>query len=327
MLCVCTDCEIGPACSDNVDNDGDAQIDCADADCAGNLRCIPETACADGLDNDLDEQIDCHDSQCNGLNNCQFGTETSCADAFDNDADGRSDCFDTDCTGTATCGAAEIDCTNGIDDDGDGAKDCADLGCKPNAACQVVETTCQDGFDNDGDGVADCDDSNCVNEIACAVPACPAGTQELVIAATDLPLAIPDSNPTGATSMIQITQPGTVQRVVVLYSAVHTWSGDMDISLMSPGTGAPGIDLSSGNGSSGDNYTDTIFSDNAPNLITGGTAPFTGPYKPEGMLSTLAGQPLAGAWKLLVADHAGSDVGSITRFQLDICYTPPPGGP
>lgn len=67
----------GEVCSNNVDDDGDAKIDCADAaECPGSNTCgigcvCPggngvgtETACADGTDNDGDLEIDCNDGNC-----------------------------------------------------------------------------------------------------------------------------------------------------------------------------------------------------------------------------------------------------------------------
>jgi subtilisin-like proprotein convertase family protein len=322
MLCVCTTCEVGPSCSDHTDNDGDGMTDCADPDCNGNIRCVPETNCTDHVDNDLDGQIDCQDQQCDGHNNCQFGHEVACGDGIDNDGDAQVDCFDLDCRITPLC-REETDCRNGVDDDMDGLPDCRDPGCLATAGfCQVAESNCNDMFDNDGDGLTDCADPTCVNTVICAVPACPAGTMPLTVAATDLPLAIPDSNPTGVTSTINVATTGQVRRVVVTFSATHTFDGDLSISLIAPGATPPGIDLSSTNGLGGDNYIDTIFSDAAGTAITAGMPPYTGPFRPEAPLAPLNNTPLAGAWKLLVKDGAASDLGDITKFEIAFCYAP-----
>jgi subtilisin-like proprotein convertase family protein len=42
-----------------------------------------------------------------------------------------------------------------------------------------------------------------------------------------------------------------------------------------------------------------------PNPITGGSAPFTGTFAPEGDLSVLNGEFSAGTWTLTVFDDAG----------------------
>jgi subtilisin-like proprotein convertase family protein len=324
MLCVCTDCEVGPNCSDTVDNDHDGTTDCADTDCATNLRCIPETACADGLDNDLDAKVDCLDDQCDGHNNCQFGNETSCHDAFDNDGDAHTDCTDSDCATTPLC-LIETNCTDHVDNDMDGLTDCADPGCFASSpGCQTSESTCDDDIDNDGDGLVDCADPNCQVGVTCAVTACPAGQQTLMLTATGVPVAIPDSSTVGATANITVPTTGTVNRVIATIGITHTYVGDLSVGLVAPGETSPGVSLANRVGSSGDNFTDTIFSDSAGTLITdiASMAPYTGPFKPDGTLSTLAGHALAGDWKLYAEDHAFSDTGNITKFQLFICYTP-----
>ena len=60
----------------------------------------PET-CEDNIDNDCDELIDCADSTCDGEEKgaffCEYQTETICGDGFDNDADGFIDGADSDC--------------------------------------------------------------------------------------------------------------------------------------------------------------------------------------------------------------------------------------
>jgi hypothetical protein len=56
-------------CTDGLDNDCDADYDCFDSDCAGDVACVcdpvPEI-CGDGIDNDCDGLIDCDDPDCNG---------------------------------------------------------------------------------------------------------------------------------------------------------------------------------------------------------------------------------------------------------------------
>ena len=54
-------------CGDRIDNDGDGDLDCADADCHPRPLCgggQPESACQDGRDNDHDMLMDCADPDC-----------------------------------------------------------------------------------------------------------------------------------------------------------------------------------------------------------------------------------------------------------------------
>jgi hypothetical protein len=62
------------------------------------------------------------------------------------------------------------------------------------------------------------------------------------------------------------------------------------------------VDLSSGNGGSGDNYTNTTFDDEAATAITAGSPPFTGNFRPEVALSAFDGQLPGGTWTLTIQD-------------------------
>ena len=143
-------------------------------------------------------------------------------------------------------------------------------------------------------------------------------------AAMGVPVAIPDSNSTGVTVNIPVSAMGTVQGTAVRFSATHTFVGDLGIYLRNP-AGAPsatGLDLSSGNGSTGDNYTNTIFSDAAAVAITAGTAPFTGLFRPEQALSVFNGSAANGTWTLRVADTSAIDTGTVTSAELALCVVP-----
>jgi hypothetical protein len=57
--------EVETNCEDRVDQDGDGDIDCADADCAFDFAACTETGkCGDNVDNDDDGSTDCDDSEC-----------------------------------------------------------------------------------------------------------------------------------------------------------------------------------------------------------------------------------------------------------------------
>lgn len=93
-------------------------------------------------------------------------------------------------------------------------------------------------------------------------------------------LAIPDNNPTGATSTINIPSScaNANNLTSVSINLTHTWTSDLSIFLVAPNLSQ--IDLSSGNGGSGDNYTNTVFSTSGT-AITAGVAPFTGTFTPD----------------------------------------------
>jgi subtilisin-like proprotein convertase family protein len=97
----------------------------------------------------------------------------------------------------------------------------------------------------------------------------------------------------------------------------HTWDGDLDIYLQAP-NGAFYL-LSRDNGGLGDNYTNTTFSATAATNITGGSAPFSGSFIPQGgagNFAALNGTSINGTWCLWVADDLIGDQGTILNWSL-----------
>jgi len=79
-----------------------------------------------------------------------------------------------------------------------------------------------------------------------------------------------------------------------------------------------------GNNNSGDNFTNTVFDDEATQPIAGvssGNAPFTGSFRPDQALSAFDGENQGGVWTLKVRDNAGSDTGTINSWSLVDGYT------
>ena len=134
---------------------------------------------------------------------------------------------------------------------------------------------------------------------------------------TDVPKTISDNST--ITSSITVTDNKIIQDVnVTIGSITHTYDGDLDIYLIAPDNTR--VELSTDNGSSGDNYTNTIFDDEATTSITSGSAPFTGSFKPEGTLSTLDGKNAQGVWKLEVTDDSSGDTGTLNSWSITFTY-------
>ena len=96
----------------------------------------------------------------------------------------------------------------------------------------------------------------------------------------------------------------------------HTWDADLDIWLFTPN--GDSIELSTGNGGSGDDYIGTVFDQEAATPITAGSPPFTGSFIPEGDLSTLYGSDAQGDWILRIEDTFGGDDGILQQWGIDI---------
>ena len=141
------------------------------------------------------------------------------------------------------------------------------------------------------------------------------------ISAADLPIDILETgNGTDTyTSVINVPNDAPITDVNVTISIQHDWNNDLDISLISPSGTV--IELSTDNGNDGENdYTNTVFDQEAGASITSGSSPFTGTFIPEGDLSSLYGEMSGGDWTLSVDDDFGfEDGGQILIFTLELC--------
>lgn len=122
----------------------------------------------------------------------------------------------------------------------------------------------------------------------------------------------------------------------------HTFVGDIGILLIGPGGQV--LELSTGNGGGGDNYTNTVFTDNTGAFITTGSPPFNGTFRPEGRVTNLNnpysntpplgthtfantynGTNADGVWTLYINDYVPVDVGELLDWSItfNVGGTPP----
>ena len=162
--------------------------------------------------------------------------------------------------------------------------------------------------------------------------------------------AIPDNDPTGATSVINNPTGGAITDVTVAINfgdaktstSGHTWIGDMIVTLEFGGaTGTlfhrVGSSTGTGSGDSSDALGLYTFNDSftgdlwaAAVGIIGGDVPagnyfpvaccaaFGDPAIPSNLNSSFAGLDAAGAWTLRISDSAGGDTGGIVGWELTI---------
>ncbi len=131
-----------------------------------------------------------------------------------------------------------------------------------------------------------------------------------------VPKQIPDMSTIYDT--IHIDMAGGVKDLNVNVNITHTRVSTLNLTLIGPdGTE---IDLSSDNGGSGSNFTNTTFDDEALLSITNGTAPFTGSYKPEQPLNTFDLKEITGEWILKIQDDAISQFGSLQSWCITMNY-------
>jgi subtilisin-like proprotein convertase family protein len=113
-------------------------------------------------------------------------------------------------------------------------------------------------------------------------------------------VTIPDNNPTGITSAIQIAQVGTAKKVKVSVDITHTFIGDLRVELMAP-SGQSAV-LHNLTGGSQDNLIVTFDSTSSPQL------------------SPLVNQSIQGTWLLRVVDLAAQDVGKLNRWSIELTF-------
>jgi subtilisin-like proprotein convertase family protein len=132
---------------------------------------------------------------------------------------------------------------------------------------------------------------------------------------------IPDNSPGGVTSTVNVPQTSTVQDVDVTVNVSHTYDEDLTLSLITPTNTS--VTLVANRGGSGNDFTATVFNDEAAIAIASGTAPFTGPFRPEASLTAADGISASGDWRLKAVDNAGEDNGTIDSWILKLTL---PGG-
>jgi subtilisin-like proprotein convertase family protein len=124
------------------------------------------------------------------------------------------------------------------------------------------------------------------------------------------------------------TKRAKVKDVNLAVRMSHTSTGDLNISLTSPGgetvpvieAGGPFSTADFGSGSEDCNGTFTTLNDEAETPIGDGTAPYNGQFRPDNRLSALDGSKLKGTWRLTIDDDYFQDDGVLHCAELEIKY-------
>ena len=130
------------------------------------------------------------------------------------------------------------------------------------------------------------------------------------------PISIPDGDTTGIVSTIVVSGAGGFASQLVnvtIDSLIHTFDGDIVLSLIAPDGSE--IDLSVNNGGGGDNYISTVFTSSAATPISSGSAPFTGIFLPQEQFTKLTGTA-NGTWTLKVKDISSNDLGTLNKWSI-----------
>ncbi len=170
-------------------------------------------------------------------------------------------------------------------------------------------------------------------------------------------LAIPDNDETGITTSVNVSGiPSTalITNVKVRFNATHTWPGDVVLALKAPNGKILNLDYylsATGGTAAGTGFQNTVFSSQTSPvlpLISTGTSPFTGTFRPDAVVNPPAPNPPAGptgfdpntavfadlffntdpngTWTLGVYDGGPADLGTVNSWSLEITYGAPFSG-
>jgi subtilisin-like proprotein convertase family protein/subtilisin family serine protease len=114
--------------------------------------------------------------------------------------------------------------------------------------------------------------------------------------------AIPDSSPLGIERQLAAIGGGRVQEIEVAVDITHTYIGDLVVDLVSPA--GTSVSLHRRSGGTTENLIARYSSASMPTF------------------AALRGQPIAGSWRLKVADLEAADVGKLNRWSVTITPAP-----
>jgi subtilisin family serine protease/subtilisin-like proprotein convertase family protein len=139
-------------------------------------------------------------------------------------------------------------------------------------------------------------------------------TSRSIFSSTDVPKLIADG--TTSNSVLTISQSLEIADLDVELDITHSWDSDLRIYLISPS--GTQVSLVAFRGGSGDNFSGTLFDDEAAVPISAGAAPFAGSYRPEEMLSAFDAEDALGTWTLSIEDWYLADPGLLNSWSLSI---------
>ena len=115
-------------------------------------------------------------------------------------------------------------------------------------------------------------------------------------------LLIPDDDPQGIRSVINLAEQGKVTSLSVEVDITHSYIGDLEVSLKTPS--GSHVVLHDREGRGGDDIRITYTEENSP-------------------LAELAGEEVSGNWILHVRDLEGQDVGRLNLWAVEVAFESP----
>ncbi len=313
--------ERGTTCTGGwCDGSGSCVACLSDDDCsAGAPFCSSAGTCVECLSAN---QCSAADGECTLAQTC--GEDGRCRDRFEPSGTPCTEALATECSvpecdGSGSCIATNLPDLTPCDDDDpctqasacDGSGEC--VGTVP--TCSAEGEVCDNGTCSCGEGFRSCAEG-C--RIFCSDPQFDEENTTSI--------AIPDGSPSddygSAYSSIQVADaPYPVGKIVVEVNISHSYIGDVIVVLEAPDDTF--ILLFDPNDLSTDQQDEshmsgTVFDNDAPTLVTDGTAPYTGTFRPSGDLETFNSFEPNGSWDLWVFDDEAVDTGTLNSWRLTI---------
>lgn len=132
-----------------------------------------------------------------------------------------------------------------------------------------------------------------------------------------LPIAIPDNNVIGASSILNVADNVSISAVHIGVQVTHSFIGDIKMTIKSPAAKIVQL-LTTSTCASQD--MNAIFTDAGNNLVCSNSAPgYSGNLKPTESLTAFVGDNSQGNWTLFIEDQGSSDVGSLINWNIEVC--------
>jgi subtilisin family serine protease/subtilisin-like proprotein convertase family protein len=146
-------------------------------------------------------------------------------------------------------------------------------------------------------------------------------TYDTSLISLNVPIPISQTSETTFVSVLNNPINKTVLDINCKVDVQHAYDADLTLSLISPA--GTEIVLVGGTGGDSDNFTNTVFDDEATVAIDSSLAapPYTGVFKPIEKLWLFDGENSFGEWKLRVTDNGYSDGGALLNWSVKFKYS------
>ncbi len=193
----------------------------------------------------------------------------------------------------------------------------------------VGDTVVTFTYTDAGGNVATCSMTVTVTDDEAPMIVCIGGPSASAGSATGTGGAIPDNNPVGLTTTLDVTDDFDITDLNVNLDITHTWIGDLAVTLTAPdGTtmaaimDRPGVPATVVGCNNADPAINIDLDDEAVDTVEDSCPePYVGSFIPNEALSAFDGISTLGTWTLEITDSAAGDTGTLNGWTLNYEYS------